>query len=234
MIIAERRRDIVFQPIKQLKMALPPAAQSLLRSIRWVTYRTGRRFLGERDELRLRVVMHRETEKLVRALPYDEMDALEISGTRWQGLGFASFCHIDYPDYDVCEAPLVREAFDFIYAEEVWEHLLWPYRATRNVHEMLRPGGYFMVSTPFLVRIYEMPADCSRWTETGLKHLLAECGFQLDDIVTGSWGNRKCIKSNRRFRRGWVPWLHSLRNESAFPVSVWALARKTYPVVLRS
>jgi SAM-dependent methyltransferase len=213
--------------LEQIKIALPTSVRTCLRNGRWAIYRMWRCILGERDELWLRVVMRRETEKLVHGLPYREMDALEISGTRWQDLGFASFRHADYPTYDVCEGPLAREAFDFIYAEEVWEHLLWPYRATRNVHEMLRPGGYFLLTTPFLVRVHEMPADCSRWTETGLKYLLAECGFSLDNIVTGSWGNRKCIEANWTFWRGWVPWLHSLHNEPLFPISGWAMARKT-------
>jgi hypothetical protein len=59
---------------------------------------------------------------------------------------------------------------------------------------MLSVGGYFLdflVTTPFLSPIDENPHDCSRWTEVGLKHLLAEAGFSIDKIVTGSWGNRR-------------------------------------------
>ena len=68
------------------------------------------------------------------------------------------------------------DTFDLIIAEQVFEHLLWPYRAARNVHRMLRPGGSFLITTPFLVKIHPVPNDCSRWTETGMKHLLAEAG----------------------------------------------------------
>ena len=91
---------------------------------------------------------------------------------------------------------------------------------------MLSPGGYFLVSTPFLVRLHEVPVDCTRWTETGLKYFLAECGFDPQEIKTGSWGNRACIRAN--FKR-WVRYrrrLHSLSNEPDFPYCVWALARR--------
>ena len=91
---------------------------------------------------------------------------------------------------------------------------------------MLEPGGYFLVSTPFLVKIHNYPTDCSRWTETGLKHLLAECGFPLESTITESWGNTECVIANLS---GWVPYqagAHSLENQPDMPYHVWALAQK--------
>jgi SAM-dependent methyltransferase len=174
-----------------------------------------------------RVIMNRQIAELVKPLPVAEMSALEIGGTNWQQTSFASYRSVDYPEYDVCKGPLAEAAFDFVIAEQVLEHLLWPYRAVRHVWQMLRPGGYFLVSTPFLIKVHEFPVDCSRWTETGLKHLLAEGGFPLDGIVTGSWGNRACVKTGLSRVPHWIPWWHSLRNEPKLPVMVWALARKT-------
>ena len=116
-------------------------------------------------------------------------------------------------------------ALAVVIADQVFEHLPWPYRAVQNVYQMVKPGGYFLISTPFLIRMHAVPIDCSRWTETGLKHFLAEGGFPLEQTVTGAWGNRACVKANftRWARRGWFG---SLRNEADFPVTVWALARK--------
>jgi len=173
-----------------------------------------------------RVVMQQETKKLVESLQPNKLKTLEISGKYWQKTGFKTYESVEYPQYDVCESKLAQ-TFDLIIAEQVFEHLLWPYRAGKNVYEMLEPGGYFLISTPFLIRIHQYPIDCSRWTETGLKYFLAECGFPLENIQTGAWGNRACVKAN--FTK-WVVYrpimLHSLKNEPDFPCCVWALAQK--------
>jgi hypothetical protein len=59
-----------------------------------------------------------------------------------------------------------------------------------------------------------------------MRHLLAEGGFDLDRITTGSWGNRSCVRSNLLMWTPYNRWLHSLRNEEDYPIQVWALARK--------
>lgn len=177
-----------------------------------------------------RVVMNRETRQIVEQLSPHELDALEISGgpmSRWSEPGlFRTYTSAEYPEYDVCDGPLRESAFDLVIAEQVFEHLLWPYRAARHVHQMLRPGGHCLITTPFLLRVHDSPKDCSRWTELGLRYLLAEGGFDLAAIETASWGNRDCVLANFG---GWEPYRpgeHSLKSEPDFPVVVWALARK--------
>ena len=189
-----------------------------------------RRAIGrpEQDVHWTRVVMDRQTRRLVDQLDLTGARVLEISGDKWKDLpGVAGYESAFFPDYDVCQGVLPG-SFDLIIAEQVFEHLLWPYRAARHVHQMLRPGGHFLITTPFLYKVHHYPTDCSRWTETGLKHFLAEAGFALDDIATGSWGNRRCAIANLK-AGGSVKYkgrLHSLKNEPLFPVVVWALARK--------
>jgi len=174
-----------------------------------------------------RKVMYEETIRLVEQLGPGELDALEISGDRWRSLAkFKSYRSVDFPEYDLCIAPL-PEQFDLVVADQVFEHLLWPYRAGRNVYEMVRPGGHFLVMTPFLVRVHAHPTDCSRWTETGIRHLLGECGFPMDLIRTGSWGNISCVRAElTRFRKYRRLFHHSLRDQPQYPIQVWALAKK--------
>jgi SAM-dependent methyltransferase len=175
-----------------------------------------------------RVVPGAEIGKLLAGLPLHQMDALEISGEAFGRYGFRSFRSAKFPEFDICTTQL-PEQFDIIIAEQVFEHLLWPYRAARNVYAMLRPGGYFLLQTPFLLKVHNFPVDCSRWTEVGLRHFLAECGFQLDRIKAGSWGNRMAARANL-VRKGFPlyhPLLHwNLDNDPLFPVQVWALAQK--------
>jgi SAM-dependent methyltransferase len=171
--------------------------------------------------------MDRETEQFVRGQNYPAFHVLEISGAKWKDFGFASYEIGEYPAYDVCKGPLRTSAFDLVIAEQVLEHVLWPFRAVRHVFEMLRPGGIFLVTTPFLLRIHNHPVDCSRWTEVGIKHLLAEGGFSLNNITTGAWGNRACIRANFPEWKNWTKSTDSLENEPDFPVVVWAFARKS-------
>lgn len=183
------------------------------------------RVTGAEGENWSRVTMRRHCRQLVEDLEPQRLSALEISGDYFRGAGFKEYASVRYPDYDVC-ATALPETFDLVIAEQVFEHLLWPYRAGRNVYQMLRARGHLLVSTPFLVRIHREPDDCTRWTETGLRYFLAECGFPLERIGTWSWGNRACIKANfeewARYRRR----IHSLDNEPDFPYHVWALAQK--------
>lgn len=172
-----------------------------------------------------RPVMYERCRELLNALGPSQLDALEISaGKFFPTLGFKSYRAADYPEFDICK-DVLDQRFDLVIADQVWEHLLYPYRATRNVLAMLKPGGHFLVTTPFLIRVHAIPHDCTRWTETGMRYFLAECGFEESSIVTGSWGNRAAVKANfNKWAR--AGWFSSMRNEPDFPVVVWALARK--------
>ena len=183
------------------------------------------RIIGKEDVAWSRVIMNQETTKLIESLNPPNLDVLEISGEFGKRFNFKSYKVVGYPEFDICEEKL-EEQFDLIIAEQVFEHLLWPYRAGKNVHAMLRPNGNFMISTPFLIKIHNYPIDCSRWSEIGLKHLLAECGFPIDSIQTGSWGNKACVKANLDYQgRAFSRRLHSLKNEIEYPFHVWALAK---------
>jgi hypothetical protein len=90
--------------------------------------------------------MNRETLDLVMKLATHEFEALEISGTFWRDrCKFKSYESVGFPNFDVCKDSLARK-FDLIIAEQVFEHVLWPYRAGKNVFSMLRDGGYFLIT----------------------------------------------------------------------------------------
>lgn len=182
---------------------------------------------GNECEQWIRIVMNRETAILIENINPTELDVLEISGKEWQKFPFRSYKSLSYPDLDICSQKL-EEKFDLIIAEQVFEHLLWPYRAGNNVYDMVKPEGYFLITVPFLIRIHHCPVDCTRWTETGLKYFLAECGFPLENIQTGSWGNRQCLISHAKdgICEYYIKYWHSLKNEELYPASVWALAKK--------
>ena len=160
----------------------------------------------------------------------EDLDVLEISaGEYWkENFKFKSFTEMNFPEYDICKDLINENKYDLIIADNVWEHLKYPYRATKNVFKMLRPNGYFLVITPFLIKIHNVPIDCSRWTEDGMRYFLSEAGFDLENIITNSWGNKKCAKLDLRDDPTWtrIGLFRSMKNNKMFPMQIWALAKK--------
>jgi SAM-dependent methyltransferase len=177
--------------------------------------------------------MYRRCFEFIVTLEPQKLDVLEISGgPQWKrAFNFRSYHATHYPSFDICSQTLGRQ-FDLIIADQVFEHIAWPNRAGRNVFRMLRPGGTFIIATPFLLRIHKVPIDCYRWTEEGLSYLLQDCGFPAGSIKTDSWGNRACLKAClTKWPSPRYGWFRPLHNEPDFPVVVWAFARK--PETLR-
>jgi SAM-dependent methyltransferase len=171
--------------------------------------------------------MYRYCINLIAAMDPASLDVLEISpGHDIMSVAYRSYTAVQHPEFDICRGVLPH-TFDLIIADQVFEHVERPWVAVKNVHAMLRDGGSFLIMTPFLIKIHETPIDCSRWTETGLKYLLNEGGFDMDKIQTWSWGNRACVKSNLgRWTAMGFNLFRPLDNERDYPVVVWALAQK--------
>jgi SAM-dependent methyltransferase len=204
--------------MKIAQLSTYPALKAQLRkSLRAVGYPT--------DDW-VRVMLYRDAFSHIRELGPEKLDVMEISGgVQWRReFEFRSYLSTQYPGFDICSEAMDRQ-FDLIIADQVFEHLKWPMRAARNVHAMLRPGGSFIIATPFLLRVHASPIDCNRWTETGLSCLLQEAGFDEQNITTRSWGNRQCVKANfSRWRKAGP--FNSMVNEPNYPVMVWAYARR--------
>jgi len=173
-----------------------------------------------------RVVMYDDCIALLKDLNLERSDTLEISAGPYfkEKLNFHSYREANFPWFDICK-DVLENKFDLIIADQVFEHLLYPHKAAKNVYSMLKAGGFFLITTPFLIKLHPVPNDCTRWTETGIKYFLNEAGFPFDEIKTKSWGNRACVKANFNKWKN-KGWFHSIKNEPEFPVVVWALAKK--------
>ena len=88
----------------------------------------------------------------------------------------------------------------------------------------LSPGEFFLK----FIKIHNVPIDCSRWTEDGMRYFLSEAGFDLKNIITNSWGNKKCAKLDLRDDPTWtrIGFFRSMKNNKMFPMQIWALAKK--------
>jgi SAM-dependent methyltransferase len=173
-----------------------------------------------------RIVLNETVNRYIASLDPSTRTAAEISGNTHADKPWKSYCTLDYPRFDLC-APLRDDRrFDVVICEQVLEHVADPCAAARNLRELCVPGGHVIVSTPFLVKIHELPAlaldDYWRFTPRGLRTLLERAGLHVDEV--GTWGNRLCVAGNLSRWSGYRRW-HPLGNEPDVPLHVWAFAR---------
>jgi SAM-dependent methyltransferase len=80
------------------------------------------------------------------------------------------------------DIPLDKESFDTVVCTEVLEHVADPLKALREMHRVLKPGGYLVLSTPMYWPRHEVPYDYFRYPYDGLLHLVKESGFELVEL----------------------------------------------------
>lgn len=173
-----------------------------------------------------RIELDRAVDRYLSSLDLPQLGAVEISGDAHSSRPWREYTSLSYPDFDLC-APLEgRGSFDVVICEQVIEHVVDPCAAARNLRDLCAPGGHVIISTPFMVKVHELPLygmhDYWRFTPRGLRTLLERAGLEVETL--GSWGNRDCVVAN--FDR-WVAYRprNSLHDESDLPLQVWAFAR---------
>ena len=80
-------------------------------------------------------------------------------------------------------ASVADASVDTLLCSEVLEHVPHPAAAIAEFARVVAPGGSLLVTVPFLARLHEEPYDFYRYTKYGLRTLLNEGGFHVDEIV---------------------------------------------------
>jgi SAM-dependent methyltransferase len=177
-----------------------------------------------------RVVLNRAVDAHIALLGPTTLSAAEISGDSHAGKPWREYTSLNYPDFDLCAPITAERQFDVVICEQVLEHVVDPWGAAANLRELTTPGGHVIVSTPFLIKVHELPSfdlrDYWRFTPRGLRTLLQSTGLEVDSV--DAWGNRRCVIGNLRRWSGPRPW-HPLRNDPDLAVQVWAFARNPAP-----
>ena len=94
------------------------------------------------------------------------------------------------PDYhwDGKSMPFDNDTFETVFATEVLEHVPHPELYLAEVFRVLKGGGNFFFTTPFLWPLHESPHDEYRYTPYAMKRLLEDTGFQKIEInALGGW-----------------------------------------------
>jgi len=90
---------------------------------------------------------------------------------------------------DAATVPLRDAVASAVVAIQVLEHVPDPRRILKELYRILAPGGRVIVTAPQSFPMHGVPYDFYRYTEYGLRHLLREAGFVVNDVMkNGSFG----------------------------------------------
>ena len=172
-----------------------------------------------------RVVMNDSIHAHISSLDPRTRTAAEISGDSHADKPWKDYTSLNFPHFDLC-APLTDQGtFDVVICEQILEHVVDPWAAASNLRDLTVPGGRVIVSTPFLIKVHEVPImalrDYWRFTPRGLRTLLERVGLEVDTVQT--WGNRSCVIGNLQRWSSYRRW-HPLYNDPNLAVQVWAFA----------
>lgn len=81
--------------------------------------------------------------------------------------------------YDGHKMPFENATFDGILANQVFEHVFNPREFLLEVNRILKTGGQFLITVPFVWDEHEQPYDFARYSSFGLVHCLKEAGFEI-------------------------------------------------------
>ena len=75
--------------------------------------------------------------------------------------------------------PFISNSFDTILCTEVLEHTRQPFQVMQEFARLLHPGGYLLLSVPFIYPVHESPHDYWRFTAHGLEAICESAGLTL-------------------------------------------------------
>lgn len=114
-------------------------------------------------------------------MPYKELILKNKKATSYIGLDIESGLNYEnvQPDFlwDGITMPFDNDTFDVVLSTEVLEHVLNPDLYLLEVKRVLKPGGVFFFTVPFLMSFHEVPNDYYRYTPYALEEIFSRIGF---------------------------------------------------------
>jgi SAM-dependent methyltransferase len=84
---------------------------------------------------------------------------------------------------DIQEMSIIPDgSYDTVLCLQVLEHVPDPQKAVHEIFRILKQGGVAFITVPHLSRVHDEPNDFQRFTEYGIRVLLENVGFCIDEI----------------------------------------------------
>lgn len=116
------------------------------------------------------------------SMPYKELVLSNLNVTDYIGLDIESGLNYDLVKadflWDGVVMPFENESFDVVLSTEVLEHVPDPYIYMAEVRRVLKPGGVFFFTVPFMMSLHEVPHDYYRYTPFALELIFKKAGFE--------------------------------------------------------
>ena len=81
--------------------------------------------------------------------------------------------------YDGKNFPFLEAEFDSVIMNQVLEHVFEPQILFSEIRRVLKHGGIFLISVPFVWDEHEQPHDYARYSSFGLRYMLNKHGFEI-------------------------------------------------------
>jgi SAM-dependent methyltransferase len=135
----------------------------------------------------------------------------------------------DYPEVDIHSMPYKDATYDYVFADQVLEHVKKPWIAIQEIRRVLKPGGLTVLTTCLLNAVHGVPYDYWRYTPDGLRvlcedfHEIHEAAGQGDlEFVI------KCLRNKRgeQIRPGSSAEKGAMADDGKNLLHVWVIAEK--------
>lgn len=115
-------------------------------------------------------------------------DLVLSSADKYTGCDYYKYDNVDVMS-SAENTPFQDGQFDTIICLQVLEHVLRPHKVVNEIARILKPGGYLLLSAPWLHPYHGEPDDYFRFSKDALVYLLEDSGLKIIKTETtgGKW-----------------------------------------------
>lgn len=169
-------------------------------------------------------------------MPYKEYILKMSHVVSYHGLDIEAALVYDFntnPDFtwDGKKMPFNDHSYDCALGTEVLEHCPEPSLILSETFRVLKSGGCFFFTVPFLWPLHEVPHDEYRYTPFALNRLLTDAGFEKIEIkAMGGWNASLAQMLGLWLRRSKMPKLRrNVLSKLLYPIYVYLLKTDKKP-----